>query len=301
MVIAPIALFIYNRLRHTMRTVESLQGNDFSADSDLFIFSDGPRTEADNEKILAVRDYCRTITGFKKVTLIERHENLGLAGSIISGVSEIITSHGQAIILEDDMITSPFFLRFMNEALEFYKSEERVCSIVGYLFPVRTKLPETFFLSGADCWGWATWKRGWELFEPDGRKLLDSLRAQKLTYRFDLDGTYDYTKMLLDQIAGNNDSWAIRWYASVFLKDRLTLYPGRSLIRNIGTDASGTHGDASSALDTEISLQPVRVEKIPLEQNEHARNAIKAFLGSLKPSLTRRVVNRFMHMGRKNA
>jgi GT2 family glycosyltransferase len=192
----PIALFVYNRLWHTQQTVEALKKNKLAAESELFVFSDGARTGADKEKIRAVREYLKTVNGFKKVTVIEWNRNLGLAQSIISGVTQIVNRYGRIIVLEDDIVTSPYFLRFMNEALEFYKDEEKVISIHGYIYPVKAKLPETFFLRGADCWGWATWKRGWELFEPDGRKLLNELKAKKLTRRFDFDGAYSYTGML---------------------------------------------------------------------------------------------------------
>ena len=228
--IAPIALFVYNRLLHVQNTVEALQRNKFASESDLYIFSDGPSGEVEIENVLKVREYLKTIIGFKSVAIIEREENLGLARSIISGVTEIVDKYDRIIVLEDDLITSPFFLKFMNEALEFYKDEINVISIHGYLYPVKAQLPRTFFLRGADCWGWATWKRGWNLFEPDGKKLLYELKARKLKKQFDNNGAYPYTKMLEKQVKGKNNSWAIRWHASAFLKGKLTLYPGNSLI-----------------------------------------------------------------------
>jgi GT2 family glycosyltransferase len=197
---APIALFVYKRSWHVRQTIESLQKNEFVGDSELFIFSDGPRSDADREMVQKVREYLKTITGFRRVTIIERERNLGLATSIISGVTDIVNQHGSVIVLEDDMLTSPFFLRYMNEALECYRDDGRVISIHGYCYPVKKRLPETFFLKGADCWGWGTWKRGWELFEPDGQKLLAELKRRNLLKRFDFNGTYPYTRMLEDQI-----------------------------------------------------------------------------------------------------
>jgi len=292
---APIALFTYNRSVHVRQTVEALRNNVLAAESELFVFSDGPR-EADQETVAAVREYLGTITGFKQVTVIERAANLGLAQSIISGVTEIADRYGRIIVLEDDMVTSPWFLRYMNEALEFYRDEERVISIHGYLYPVRVKLPSTFLLLGADCWGWATWKRGWDLFEPDGQKLLGDLRARNLTYRFDFDGAYRYTRALEEQVNGINDSWAIRWYASAFLRDRFTLYPGTSLVHNIGNDESGTHCFATDIFDAEISPVPVHIEPIPLEENRIARQAFRAFFFSLVPSPWRRVWTHIIRM-----
>jgi len=294
--IAPIALFTYNRLDHTMQSVESLQRNDLAEASELFIFSDGPKSKADSEKVQAVRDYLKTINGFKKVTFIDRESNLGLAQSIITGVTEIITRYGKIIVLEDDLITSPYFLRYMNEALEFYKDEEKVISVHGYNYPVKAKLPETFFLKGADCWGWATWKRGWDLFENDGQKLLNGLMSRKLSHQFDFDGTYIFTQILEGQLKGENDSWAIRWYASAFLKDKLTLYPGRSLIQNIGIDESGTHCHATDEFETVVSHDPVRIVKIQLEENQSARKAFMKFFRSLQLSFSQRALAKITRM-----
>jgi hypothetical protein len=278
LMLAPITLFVYNRLNHTRQTVEALLRNELAAESEFFVFSDGPRSETDREKVLAVRSYLKTINSFKKVAVIERDKNFGLAESIIAGVTEIVNRYGRIIVLEDDMVTSPYFLKYMNDALEIYKDEEKVISIHGYIYPVRDKLPETFFLRGADCWGWATWKRGWDLFDPDGRKLLEQLQKRNLTRTFDFESAYGYTKMLKNQVQGKNNSWAIRWYASAFLKDKLTLYPGRSLVLNIGNDASGTHCDATDIFDTYISEKKITIAKIPIIEDDGARKAVSRYL-----------------------
>jgi glycosyltransferase involved in cell wall biosynthesis len=291
--LAPVVLFVFNRQRHTQQTIEALRNNEWADASELFVYSDGPKSETDQGKVQAIREYLKALTGFKKITVIKRDNNLGLAQSIITGVAEIVSKYGRIIVLEDDMETSPFFLRFMNEALELYKEDEKVISIHGYMYPVKAELPDTFFLKGADCWGWATWKRGWDLFETDGRKLLAELKAANLTSRFDFDGSYGYTKMLKDQVQGKNNSWAIRWYASAFLKDKLTLYPGSSLILNTGTDASGTHCNASDIFDTQVSQEPIRVKKIPTEENPTAREAIEHYFRSTKDSSIRMALETF--------
>ena len=286
--LAPIALFTYNRLRHTRQTVEALARNELARESELVIFSDGPRSESDRGKVGPVREYIRTITGFKKVTIIERDCNQGLAGSIIAGVTEIVSRYKKIIVLEDDMVTSPFFLRYMNNALEFYQDEERIISIHGYLYPLQTRLPETFFLRGADCWGWATWKRGWALFNSDGLKLLAELKKHKLEKQFDLNGAFAYTKMLKWQARGALDSWAIRWHASAFLQDKLTLYPGTSLITNIGLDASGTHCSPTNRFEVVLADRPVKIGAIPIEEHASAKRALENYYLTTRPSLFKR-------------
>lgn len=274
---APVALFVYNRPWHTRQTVEALLNNPEASKTQLYVFSDAPKSVAESKAVAEVRSFLREITGFKSLSIIERENNFGLARSIIEGVSYMCDEHERVIVLEDDLVTSPYFLKYMNEGLEKYQDEQQVISIHGYVYPTKQTLPETFFLKGADCWGWATWKRGWELFDPDGQTLLDELKRRKITRQFDFEGSYPYTKMLQNQIAGKNNSWAIRWYASAFLKGKLTLYPGRSLVHNIGMDGSGAHCSATNIFSSSLANHSIHVEKIALDDNVFVRQAIVNF------------------------
>mgnify|MGYP000904813348 CR=1 FL=1 len=275
--IAPIALFAYARPEHTRRTLEALAANALADQSDLIVYADAARGERNAEAVCAVRELIRSASGFRSVTLVKRDMNFGLARNIIEGVSEVLHQHDRVIVLEDDMVTSPFFLTYMNDALKRYANDDRIISIHGYVYPVAAALPEAFFLPGADCWGWATWRRGWACFNPDGVQLLRELKQRKLERTFDYEGSYPYTKMLEAQIAGTNDSWAIRWYASAFLLGKLTLYPGRSLVHNIGNDATGTHCDQSSEMDTLLSDRPIRLDGVAVESSTLARGEFARF------------------------
>jgi hypothetical protein len=157
-----------------------------------------------------------------------------------------------------------------------------VISIHGYVYPVRDKLPETFFLRGSDCWGWATWKRGWDLFEEDGSKLLQEIKSRHLAKDFDFNNSYHYTRMLEHQLVGKNDSWAVRWYASAYLQDKLTLYPGRSLVQNAGHDASGSNCPAKTHFTVELSTTPVISGDAPVEHSKQAYKAFSVYFRSLK-------------------
>lgn len=274
---APIVLFAYSRLDHLKRTIDSLLRNEESAQTNIYIYCDGPRCESDIEKVNAVRNYVQSINGFLSVKYVFRNANLGLAASVISGVTEILNNHEKVIVMEDDLQVSSHFLKFMNDGLAIYKNDAQVASIHGYIFPVEKNLPETFFMRGADCWGWATWRRAWDVFEPDGKKLLEALMHENLSRKFDLDGSYPYLKMLRNQIAGKNNSWAIRWRASCYIKNMITLYPGVSLVNNIGMDNSGTHCSTTDAYFQNIATDPVIITRQPLEENEYARAAVADF------------------------
>lgn len=275
---APIALFAYNRPHHLRGTVEALAKNSLAAYSELHVFLDGAKSDADRDAVAAVRQYISEIEGFKSISVTAQEKNQGLAASIVGGVSLLLDSHERVIVLEDDIITSPFFLEFMNDALEAYKSDLEVASIHGFMYAAEG-LPETFFLRGADCWGWATWRRAWQVFNPDGAELLRQLEGYKLLDEFDLGGAVPNVQMLRDQIDGRNDSWAIRWHASAFLQNKLTLHPGHSLIQNIGLDGSGTHcQNVPDHLKVEIATRLLRIERLPLAENIVARKQIAKFL-----------------------
>jgi hypothetical protein len=274
---APISLFVYNRPKHTQQTIEALSLNPLAKQSDLYIFSDAAKNDAAKVSVDEVRSYIKQISGFNKVEIVERKTNYGLANSIIDGVTSVVNQYGKVIVLEDDLVTSTYFLQYMNDGLNVYETNKDVISIHGYIYPVKGTLPETFFLRGADCWGWATWKDQWALFEPNGEKLLSELKQKKLIKRFDFNGAYSYSKMLKNQIKGKNDSWAIRWYASAFLKNKYTLYPGKSLVLNIGNDGSGTHCGETSAFSSELNLSPVNVTSLEVIDNFQALTKIETY------------------------
>jgi hypothetical protein len=279
---APVVVFAFKRPDHLKALIDSLLGNAEASRTSVRIYCDAPRNQNDAAGVAAVRRYASTIEGFASVTPVFRESNLGLARSIVAGVSEMLAEHDRVVVLEDDLILSPYFLRFMNEGLSLYATDDHVASIHGYLYPTALPMPQTFFLRGADCWGWATWRRAWQHFNPDGSALLEQLRAARLTHRFDFDDTFDFTQMLVDQIAGRNDSWAIRWHASCFLADRLTLYPGSSLVHNGGFDSSGRHCNATSQFDQSVSNHPIDVRPIATQESEVARQAIVEFFRSIR-------------------
>lgn len=263
---APIALFVYNRPEHTRRTVEALAANEGAAASPLFIFSDAPRTPAAAPLVEQVRAYVRTVTGFAQVTLIERDTNMGLARSIIKGVSDLTGRFGRVIVLEDDLATAPGFLSFMNDSLDTYADDPRVLSVCGYMYPVKVNSQvDTLFLRAPHSWGWATWQDRWSLFRTDGAALLRELEARRLLSEFDTNGPHDYTRMLKDQIAGRNDSWFVRWYAASLLADRVSLYPIRSLVSNIGIDGSGVHCADWRFDPFKVSLRDDRIRVVLLD------------------------------------
>jgi glycosyltransferase involved in cell wall biosynthesis len=282
--LSPIALFVYNRPCHVRQTIDALLQNDQAAQSELIIFSDGPKTQEASGKVEEVRQYIKTIKGFRRIHIRERKENRGLANSIIDGVTDIVNEYGRVIVLEDDLLTSPYFLKYMNEGLDFYKQDHRVISVLGYVYPVKTSLPETFFIKGAYCWGWATWKRGWDLFEKDGAVLLKKLQDRKLTGEFDCNGAYPYTEMLKKQIIGKNDSWGVRWNASAFLNNKLTLFPGTSLVRNIGNEGSGIHCGTDHVMDVKLAQAPINVNEIEVVEHSSVSKTFEDFFCAMKKS-----------------
>ena len=292
MALSPIALFAYNRPDTLKETVEALEKNLLSIESELFVFSDGAKNNTDMRKVSEVRKYIETIDGFKKVVVKINERNLGLANSIIDGVTRIVNDHGKVIVLEDDLVSSPFFLKFMNEALDLYNNEETVGSICGYFYNISLKPAESFFLKTFSSCGWATWKRAWRFFEKDSYKLLKDIKKNERRKDFDLNGSYPYIKQLEKQVRGKVDSWAIRWYASLFLNGALSLYPGQSLINHIGFGADSTHNDAPyrRMMNTGLSKRPISLYSIPVEEDLLIRKALEKHIKRTMPSIFERAL-----------
>lgn len=244
---APIVLFVYNRPEHTLRTVTSLLKNPEAAMSDLFVFSDAAKDKSAEEAVKQVRQYIRQISGFKSVTINERESNWGLANSVIDGVTRICNEFGRVIVLEDDLQVSPHFLAYMNAGLDKYEHDEQVMQIAGYMFPVDIKSDDdALFLPFISSWGWATWSRRWQKFDPESKNYQILKNDPKMIHEFNLRGNYNYFRMLKSQIIGETNSWAIRWYLSVFFLNGLVLYPKQTLVENIGFDGTGENCIVSS-------------------------------------------------------
>jgi len=291
---SPIALFVYKRINHTIKTIEALQNNEYADKTDLFIFSDGYKGKEDYRQVAEVRSYIKKIDGFKSVNVIERDKNFGLSKSIISGVTHIVQNYGRIIVVEDDIVTSKYFLKYMNDYLTLYEKDENVISISGYFYPIKLSTDyniEIFFLKGAECWGWATWKREWKLFEPDGKKLLLEIKKQKCKRELNLNNTFNFFKMLKEQIAGKNDSWAIRWHVSAFLNNKYTLYPLKSLVYNSGLDGSGSHCIKTNCYDIQLNNEPIICKKIEIKENNVIIKSLEKYFQSLKIPFHLRIIN----------
>jgi len=287
--LAPIALFVYNRPQHTERTIKFLQQNELAAESRLFIFSDGAKTTADQDKVAQVREFIKGVDGFKSVEIVESKTNMGLANSVISGVTKLTANYGQVIVFEDDLISSPYTLTYFNEALNRYREEEKVMHIGAYMYALKDEnLAQSFFYRAATSWGWATWERAWQHFEPNIDILLKQFDSAK-KHAFSIENTMNFWKQMQDFKNGKNNSWAIRWYASIFLKGGLTLNPSQSLVNNIGHDGTGIHSGLSDIYNVIINPQPITQFPTTLIEDEKAYTAIKHFLANRKGSLWTRV------------
>lgn len=254
---APIILFVYNRPEHTLKTLEALQNNNLAEHSKLFIFCDGPKdnaTSSQKQKIAETRAVIRKQKWCKTVTIIESECNKGLAASIIEGVTRIINQYGTAIILEDDIVTGKYFLQFMNDSLQRYENEKSVWHITGWMKPIQTKkINSAFFWPVMDCWGWATWADRWQYFKKDIDFYMRFF-SKKLIHKFNANGTEDFFNQILLNYEKKIDTWAIFWYASIFVHNGLCLSPFYSLVKNIGLDNSGVHCGISSANEIVHSL-----------------------------------------------
>ncbi|PMM04232.1 sugar transferase [Vibrio breoganii] len=242
---APIIIFVYNRLSHTKQTIEALQKNQYAAQSDLFIYSDAPKNVDTEAQVQEVRNYISSVAGFRTIKIVERDINLGLAANIIDGVTEVVNQYGKIIVMEDDIVTSPAYLSFMNQALDLYEHDTKAWHISGWNYPIeRDGLGDTFFWRVMNCWGWATWADRWQYFDKNPRRLIETWNKQK-RFHFDLDGSGIFWQQVTANASKEIDTWAIFWYASIYENSGLCLNPSHSFVKNIGNDGSGIHCDDS--------------------------------------------------------
>lgn len=238
---APIVLFVFNRPHHTRQTVNSLKANLLAEQTDLIVFSDGPRNFADEVLISEVRHVIASITGFKSIKLIERETNYGLAHSIENGITAVLKTYGSVIVLEDDMVVHRLFITYMNRLLEYYEKEEKIWHINGYMYPIQPQQNfEIFLLRIMSCWGWATWRDRWAKYRKDPLHLKQRMDREKIL-KFDLDGYVPYWSQVIDNLNGRADTWAVFWYATIFEHNGLCVSPSHSLVSNVGLDGTGTN------------------------------------------------------------
>lgn len=273
--LAPIVLFVYNRPEHTLQTLSALTSCDLASESILYIFADGPKENASEEqlkKIADVRSIIRKSNWCKEVRIIERSENFGLANNVIHAVSSVLESSENIIVLEDDIVVSRGFLRYMNDALEIYKNDATVGGVSGFCYHEESKSKhENFLLPIACSWSWGTWKHVWSLFEKDPKKIAEIIQEQKRINDFNF-GNYPFFEMLKDQMEGKVDSWAIRFYGTLFINQLHFVYPRLSLVSNIG------FGDLSTHTKSNISLFEKRASDIRIKVKKTTVNQSKELI-----------------------
>ncbi|WP_417885235.1 sugar transferase [Zunongwangia sp.] len=261
--LAPICLFTYNRLEETKQTVDALKNNYLAVKSDLFVFSDGAKNDVTQVKVNQVREYLKTISGFNSISIFESQNNKGLADSIIEGVTKIIEKFGKVIVIEDDLLTSPNFLNFMNEGLDFYRFNVHIISICGYNMKIKDVRGDDypydiFFAKRSASWGWATWSDKWNGIDWEINDFKDTFKDRKAIKDFNQMGS-DMFKMLKDQQLGLNNSWAIRYCYHQYKNNLYSVFPILSKVRNIGFSSEATHtfqkyNRFDVELDTELKV-----------------------------------------------
>lgn len=290
---APVVLFVYNRPEHTRKTVEALRLNRGATQTDLIVYSDAAKKFDQEDKVAETRAFVDQITGFRSVTVRKQTWNQGLAASIIEGVTNVVEEYGRVIVLEDDIVTSPFFLLFMNQTLDFYENEKNVWHISGWNYPVDFEgVGDAFLWRGMNCWGWATWADRWQFFEKEPEKLINEWSSEE-KYRFDLDGSGVFWCQVESNAKKKINTWAIFWYATIFQNRGLCLNPSVSYVENIGHDGTGVHCGVSDSHSISV-LNERAGFSLPTQIYESTNSVmkIKKFYKGLKKPFFVRAINK---------
>ena len=300
MITAPIILFVYNRLDHTRRTIEALQANWLADESCLYIYSDAAGKDTEIDAVNDVRQFIRTVNGFAETMIVERKTNWGLAGSIINGVTDVVKRHGRVIVLEDDIVTSPFFLKFMNEALGWYKNHNSVWHINGWTPPLKGATPgRTFLQRYMNCWGWGTWRDRWDHFERSPERLISRFTRNEIN-QFNLDGATNTWRQVKKNKKGTLNTWAVFWYATIFLHKGLCLTSEVSFAENIGHDGSGVNSVMEKTERKSLAATGEFTFPAKIEEDPKMMAAIKQYYKKNKKNVWQRAVNKIRRVLRVN-
>ncbi|BAK78305.1 sugar transferase [Pseudogulbenkiania sp. NH8B] len=290
--LAPIVLFVFARPNHTHKTLESLRANTLAKESDLIIYADAARNASEAEKVKQVRHLLQSINGFNSIKIIERETNIGLARNIIEGVTDVCERHGKAIVLEDDIVTSPTFLEYMNGALDRYADEKNIWHISGWNYPIEpTGLEDAFFWRAMNCWGWGTWQDRWVNFRKDPRLLIESWSTKDIS-AFNLDDAYSFWEQVQLNHQKKINTWAIFWYATIFSHKGLCLNPAQTLVLNIGIDGSGENCGTTAIYTSQLSRKSNFSWPREHKESSLALERIKHFYKNNNPSIARRIARK---------
>ncbi|WP_275075984.1 hypothetical protein [Providencia rettgeri] len=291
--LAPVVLFVFARPEHTKKTISALLENPEAKNTDLIIYADAAKNEEQLKSVELVNNIITDITGFKSVVINRRTANYGLAKNIIEGVSAVCEQYGRAIILEDDIVTSPFFLSFMNSALTKYQNTKEVWHVSGWNYPLKdtTELPDCFLWRTMNCWGWATWKDRWEHFEKKPKDIKKNWDSETI-YKFNLDGSYNFFSQIEENITGKLDTWAIFWYATIYTHNGLCLNPTKSYVVNIGNDGSGENCGHNDIYKSELAQKKPTIWPNIFIEDLNTLELIKRFYKANQPNYIRRILSK---------
>jgi hypothetical protein len=291
--IYPVVLFVYNRPIHTKKVILTLKKNYLASNTSLYIFSDGPKNKTDKKKVTEVRKIINSIDGFKKTKVFKKQKNIGLKKSIKLGITKIIKKYGAVIVLEDDIITSPSFLYFMNYSLNFFKNHSKIWHINGWNLNLKNKkFNKTFFYRTMHCWGWATWANKWKNFN-DNINEIEKKIDKKTIYRLNNDGSENFYWQFLANKKNLINTWAIFWYLTIFLNKGLCLSPLSSFTKNIGLDGSGEHSVKDLFSDNHAELNNSFSYDYPKKEVENRLIFKKIYnYYKIKNSLKNKILNK---------
>lgn len=285
--ISPVVVFVYKRLYHTRKCISSLIQNKLAKYTPLYIFCDGSKNEADSAKVKEVRAYLHETLDnthfFKTTTIIERENNVGLMQNIKEGITQIVNKYGKVIVVEDDIVTARGFLNYMNDALNFYENTPRVMAISGFC-AIRNKknFANTFFMRYFDCWGWATWKRAWDIYKRDPEALLAKNYSESVLKDFNIQGSCNQWQQVIDNATGKICTWAIFFYAAIFFNDGLVLYSKEDMCKNIGNDNTGVHCGSTNIYYRKRLTSRLKINFTSnIEKSQRAEDALRDFYNNM--------------------
>ncbi|NQV41136.1 MAG: hypothetical protein HQ506_02175 [Candidatus Marinimicrobia bacterium] len=275
-----VIVIAFNRPIHTQRVIESLQKEGVKS---FTVFIDGTMDEDVQKKQAEIIQYLSTID-WADFEIVHRKVDLGLAKSIVLSVSDTLRTYDSVVVLEDDCIVRPGFVKYFETALNEYERDQSVGAICGYSYPIiqmDPDKPDYFLASRFTPWGWATWKNRWQNYTISLTSLRDQAKSKQINIS---DFGEDLMLYLEDStyLSHKQEIWSLNWILTLIINRQLVLYPKISLIDNIGFDGTGVHSEATKVFDNNsLGVHETDIKKLTSAEYDDATNLIiKKFLES---------------------
>lgn len=282
----PVLLLIFNRPKEAEIQTKHLQK---IRPKQLFIAADGPRNDKINETELCEKTKKTVLNSINwncTVKTLFRKENLGCGKAVSSGITWFFENVNKGIILEDDCLPDLSFFSFCEKLLKKYENNPQIMHIAGHNSYTSNSKESYFFSKYSDIWGWATWKRAWDMYSLNIKNLKSI--TENLADLPPLERIFWYGKIAYNTHQhSKNSTWDYQWCYTLLKNNGLAISPAKNLIQNIGFDDNATHTVGKKKIEKTYKIESIIHPKKILNNQKAEKQWIKPFLDAFDNNISR--------------